>query len=163
MKCVVCGKEYEKDRCPVCGFPKVEFPGDPEEGLRAMRPAIEAYRDDFLSKVSIGVIVYQWKDDNGAIVLDRSERLQIGTGKELMGNTRWLAEKFARIPDEEGLQVNLSIRINGKDEERSVRIPNLMEPELQELGAAVDEALNIQLLLRNSSRSTQSEKMPLFR
>lgn len=163
MKCIVCGKDYEKDSCPVCQFPKIEFPGDPEKGLQAMKGAIDAYRDDFLKQVSVGVIAYQWKDDNGVIVMDRSERVQIGTGKELREATRWLAEKFARIPDEEGLQVNLSIRINGKDEERSVRIPNLMEPELQELGAAVDEALNIQLLLRNSSRSTQSEKMPLFR
>ena len=162
MKCIVCGKEYEKDSCPVCNFPKIEFPGDPEKGLQAMKPAIDAYRDDFLGQVSIGVIVYQWKDDNGEIVMDRSERLQIGTGRELLENTQWLAEKFARLPEEAQLQVNLSVRVNGKEEARNVRIPNLMEPELQELGAAVDNALNIQLLLRNSSGSTQSEKMPLF-
>ena len=162
MKCIVCGKEYEKGNCPVCNFPKIEFPGDPEEGLRAMKPAIDAYRDDFLSQVSIGIIAYQWKDSNGEIVMDRSERLQIGTGQELRGNTRWLAEKFARIPDAEKLQVGLSIQVNGKGEERSVGIPNLTEPELQELGAVVDDDLNIQLLLRNSSGSTQSEKLPLF-
>lgn len=162
MKCIVCGKEYEKDSCPVCGFPKVEFPGDPEKGLQAMKPAIDAYRDDFLGQVSIGIIAYQWKDDSGMIVMDRSERLQIGTGKELRENTRWLAEKFARIPDEEKLRVSLSVQVNGIGEERSVGIPNLTEPELQELGAVVDDALNIQLLLRNSSGSTQSEKMPLF-
>ena len=163
MKCVVCRKEYEKGNCPVCNFPKIEFPGDPEEGLRAMKPAIDAYRDDFLGQVSVGIIVYQWKDDNGVIVGNGSERLQIGTGKELRGSTRWLTEKFARIPDEEKLQVNLSVQVNGKGEERSVSIPNLKEAELQELGAVVDDALNIQLLLRNSSGSTQSEKMPLFR
>ena len=163
MKCIVCGKEYEMDACPVCRFPKVEFPGDPEKGLQAMKPAIDAYRDDFLGQVSIGIIAYQWKDDRGMIVMDRSERVQIGTGQELRGNTRWLAEKFARIPDAEKLQVGLSIQVNGKGEERSVGIPNLMEPELQELGAAVDDTLNIQLLLRNSSGSTQSEKIPLFR
>lgn len=163
MKCIVCGKEYEKDKCPVCLFPKIEFPSDPEKGLRAMRPAIDAYRDDFLGQVSIGIVAYHWKDDDGDIVMDRNERIQIGTGKELLGNTKWLAEKFARIPDEEELQVNLSIQVNGEDEVRSVSIPNLMEPELQELGAVVDDALNIQLLLRNSSGSTQSEKTPLFR
>ena len=128
-----------------------------------MKPAIDAYRDDFLGQVSVGIIVYQWKDDNGVIVGNGSERLQIGTGKELRGSTRWLTEKFARIPDEEKLQVNLSVQVNGKGEERSVSIPNLKEAELQELGAVVDDALNIQLLLRNSSGSTQSEKMPLFR
>ena len=163
MKCIVCGKEYEKDKCPICNFPKIEFPTDPEKGLQAMKPAIDAYRDDFLSQVSIGIIAYQWKDSNGEIVMDRSERIHIGTGKELRENAKWLAEKFARIPDEENLQVSLSIQVNGKDEERNVSIPNLMESELQELGAAVDGALNIQLLLRNSSGSTQSEKMPLFR
>lgn len=162
MKCIVCGKEFEKDNCPLCGFPKVEFPGDPEKGLQAMKPAIDAYREDFLGQVSVGIIVYQWKDDGGKIVMDRSERLQIGTGKELRGNARWLAEQFARIPDAEKLQVGLSIQVNGKGGERGVEIPNLPEPELQELGAVVDGDLNIQLLLRNSSGSTQSEKLPLF-
>ena len=163
MKCIVCGKEYEKTECPVCKFPKVEFPGDPEKGLQAMRPAIEAYREDFLGKVSVGIIAYQWRDDNGAFAMDRKERVPIGTAKELRENTRWLAEKFARIPDEEELRVSLSVQVNDIDEERSVGIPNLMEPELQELGAAVDGDLNVQLLLRNSSGSTQSEKTPLFR
>lgn len=163
MKCIVCGKKYEKDRCPVCNFPKIEFLTDPEEGLQAMKPEIDAYRDNFLSQVSIGITAYQWKDNNGEIVMDRSERIHIGTGKELRGNTKWLAEKFGRIPDEEKLQVSLSIQVNGKVEEQSVNIPNLLEPELQELGAAVDDALNIQLLLRNSSGSTQSERIPLFR
>lgn len=163
MKCIVCGKDYEKDKCPVCGFPKIEFPGDPEKGLQMMKPTIDAYRDDFLSRVSVGIMAYRWKDDNGVLAMDRVERIQIGTGKELRGNTKWLAEKFARIPEEERMQVNLSIEVNGRGEERSVRIPNLKEAELQELGAAVDGALNIQLLLRNSSGSTQSEKMPLFR
>lgn len=162
MKCIVCGKDYEKDKCPICNFPKIEFPADPEKGLQAMRPAIDAYREDFLGQVSVGILVYQWKDSSGEIVMDRSERLQIGTGKELYEKTKWLAEKFARIPDEETLRVNLSIQVNGSGEERSVSIPNLMESELQELGAAIDGALNIQLLLRNSSGSTQSEKMPLF-
>ena len=163
MKCIVCGKEYEKGNCPVCNFPKIEFPGDPEEGLRAMKPAIDAYRDDFLGQVSIGIIAYQWKDDNGVIVSGGSERVRIGTGKELREHTQWLAEKFARIPDEEKIQVSLSVQVNGKGEERSVSIPNLMEAELQELGAVIDGDLNIQLLLRNSSGSTQSDKMPLFR
>ena len=163
MKCIVCGKDYEAGSCPVCNFPKIEFPGDPEQGLLAMKPAIDAYRDDFLKQVSVGIIVYQWKDSNGALVMDRRERLQIGTGKELLENPRWLAEKFARIPDEARLQVDLSVQVNGKGEERSVSIPNLTEPELQELGASVDGTLSIRLLLRNSFRSTQSEKMPLFR
>ena len=162
MKCIVCGKDYEKDSCPVCQFPKIEFPGDPEKGLQAMKPAIDAYREDFLGQVSIGIIAYQWKDDNGVIVMDRSELVPFGTGRELRGNTKWLTEKFARIPDEERLQVSLSVQVNGKSEVRSVSIPNLTDAELQELGAAVDDALNIQLLLRNSFRSTQSEKMPLF-
>ena len=162
MKCIVCGKEHEADKCPVCNFPKIEFPADPERGLQAMKPAIDAYRDDFLGQVSIGVIAYQWKDDNGVIAMDRMERIPLGTGKELREGTKWLPEKFARIPDEEKLQVILLIQVNGKGEERSVSIPNLMEAELQELGASVDGDLNLQLLLRNSSGSTQSEKIPLF-
>ena len=163
MKCIVCGREHEKNECPVCKFQKVEFPGDPEKGLQAMRPAIEAYREDFLGKVSVGIIAYQWRDDNGAFAMDRKERVPIGTGKERRESARWLDEKFARIPEEEQLLVNLSVRVNDMDEERSVGIPNLTEPELQELGASVDGDLNIQLLLRNSSGSTQSEKIPLFR
>lgn len=163
MRCIVCGREYEDDKCPVCNFPKVEFPADPEEGLRAMKPTIDAYRDNFLNQVSIRIMTYQWKDDNGVIAMDSKKQIPIGTGKELREGTKWLAEKFARIPDVEKLQVDLSIQVNDMGGVyRSVSIPNLMEAELQELGASVDDNLNLQLLLRNSSGTTQSEKIPLF-
>ena len=163
MKCDVCGKDHDKNIGPVCKFPKVEFPGDPKEGREAMEPMIRAFREEFLGRVSVGIIAYQWKDDNGALVMAGKERVQIGTGKELREGARWLDEKFARIPEEEQLMVSLSVRVDDIDEERSVGIPNLTEPELQELGAEVDGDMNIRLLLRNSSGSTQSEKIPLFR
>ncbi len=163
MKCIVCGKVHDGNECPVCKFPKIHFPGDPQEGLRTMKPAIDSYRDSFLERVSVGVITYRWKDEGGTIVLDREERVAIGTGKKLREAAVWLEESFARIPEAKELAVKVSVQVDGQEEVHTVKVPTRMEAELQQLGAEIDEELNLSLLLRNDSGSTRSEKEPLFR
>ncbi|MCC8129608.1 MAG: hypothetical protein LIO51_06705 [Clostridiales bacterium] len=150
MKCLVCGKHFEGGECPRCGFPEIQFPGDPEEGRKKLRPAVDEYRRKLLDRVGqIGVIVCFWKDEDGVVVLDREERLPLGSGTELLGRTAWLPRKFARIPDAQELQ--LRVYMDGADgsREATVRLPNLLAPELQELGATVDEDMTLRLLLRS--------------
>ena len=59
----------------------------------------------------------------------------------------------------------VKLRITAGDEvtEKTVRIPNLNKPELQQLGAKMDQNFNITLLLRNDSQKpAQSVPTPLF-
>lgn len=162
MKCVVCGKEYFDKVCPICHFPVIKFPGDPIEGMRAMKPKIDAYREHFLSYVNVGIVTYTWKDEDGAIVLDKENELIFGTGTQLYKGVCWISQKFARIPDVKDLDVQLVVYNNGNRSVWKVSIPNLFETEFQEIGAALDEDLNIQLILKNDSGQTKSNKEPLF-
>lgn len=162
MKCVVCGKEFNDNSCPVCQFPVIKFPGDPTEGMRAMKHKIDAFRDHFLSQVSVGIVTYTWKDGDGMIVLDKENELDFGTGTQLYNGVCWISQKFARIPDVKSLDIQLSVHHNGSKSGRKVTLPNLFETELQEIGAALDENLNIQLILRNASGQAKSKKEPLF-
>lgn len=162
MRCLVCGREFDAETCPVCQFPVVRFPGDPEEGLRAMQPTIDAYREHFLSGVRIGIVTYRWKDDGGTLAVDRKETVWIGTGAELYGREGWIAERFARIPEVPSLEVELSVSVGGRETVRKVNLPNRQEAQLQEIGAALDPQMHLRLLLRNEAGQTQSEEIPLF-
>lgn len=163
MKCPVCKKEYDGPKCPVCGFPKVEFPGDVEEGLRVMGPTIDKYRaETFLPSLEVGVTAYYWKDSNGAVVSNGSKMIPFGRGAELIGSTRWIDTEFARIPNETQLKVKLYVKTCVGQAELPVTIPNLNEAELQRLGISIDDGFVATLMLMNSSNWSKSEAIYLF-
>ena len=162
MKCLICGTNYQGVECPNCKFPYIAFPGDPEEGIRRMKPQLDAYRSSFLERISLGVVSYYWKEKNGELVLDREEVRPIGSGKQLSEGTVWVEESFARIPDLERLPLSLSLKLDGGEKKLSVSLPNRLEPELQQLGAEMNERLQLRMLLRNSSGVSASEWISLF-
>lgn len=166
MKCLVCGEIFEGNECPRCRFPVVNFPGDPEAGLKMLQPMIEQHRREFLSRFQVGVTACYWKDADGKLVLDRKERIPVGTGAELMNGEVWLPRKFARIPDVPELQVGVYIDSDEYHREMQVPLPNLMGKELQELGmkvVTVDSECRLVLLLRNSTEGpVASEEIALL-
>ena len=164
VTCLVCGKKYETGDCPRCKFPDVQIPGmDREKALIHLKPAIEASRKAFLETVRVDVISYRWKDQDGTIVLDRKDALTLGTGTALTQGEVWLTGKFARIADEAFVPVKIRVTAGDEVTEKTVRVPNLQKPELQQLGAKLDQDLNITLLLRNDSQKpVQSDPTPLF-
>lgn len=163
MKCFVCNYEFEGNICPRCRFPKVFIPGDFESGLKKIQPEIDAYRDEFLGGIEVGILAYYWKDENGAVVLDRAERIPFGTGRELVGNTVWLDRSFARIPDEEQLKVHVYIKAGGNEREATISLPNLREAELQQIGIVTDDDYNFRLLLKNKTGTpTSSDSVAIF-
>lgn len=166
MKCLVCSKIFEGNKCPRCEFPNIQIPGGPEEyeaGLEALKPMIEQRRRAFLEGIDVGIVIYHWKDQDGAIVEDREETVSFGRGDELRQREVWLDRKFARIPDEPSLPLRVAISVGGKKREEALDIPNLLEAELQEIGIAMDEEFNICLMLRNESGTpTKSRPIPLF-
>ena len=162
MKCVVCGAEFEEDRCPACGFFVVYFPGDAEEGLRKLQPQIAAYRQAALDKISVGVLSYRWKGVKDYVVLDREERREIAAASALKDRTVWLNEQFARDPQAETLELRLSLRLGKYEARRGMTVPNLKEARLQELGASLDADGNLRLHLRNGVSESTGAPTPLF-
>lgn len=163
MKCLVCSKIYEGGECPRCRFPDVQIPGDREEAIEKLKPAINAYRTTFLESIRVDIVAYHWKDRNGSVVLDHQDRIPLGTGNELLQGERWLSTKFARVPDQEQLPVTICVTTAEGTQEKCVYVPNLQRAELQQIGAKMDPDCNIQLLLRNDTdKPTQSELVPLF-
>lgn len=163
MKCFVCNNEFDGNVCPRCKFPKVFIPGDYEAGLEKMKPEIDAYREEFLDGIEVGIITYFWKDEGGNIVLDREERASFGKGKDLRGSTLWLEQLFARIPDEETLNIRVYIKAGDSESEKTVRLPNLFEAELQRIGIYTDEDFRFKLLLKNDTGTpTNSDFIEIF-
>lgn len=166
MKCVVCSSTFEGGRCPICQFPVVSYPGDPEEGLRAIKPKIDQCFERFLNQLEVAIVSYHWKDNNGKLSLDYQNALSFGNGTSLLQNTVWLSQSFARVPDQKTLSVTLNLQIGSVLKEKTIIIPNLLEPGLQQIGASIRKSDQhgpmIQLQLRNSSRSVNSEWVALF-
>lgn len=160
--CPVCHFQFEGGECPVCQFPDLAFPGDPEEGLRRMKPQIDAYRESFLSRVKIGIVSYYWKDRDGSLVLDHEQIEEFGTAKQLSEGPIWLSQPFARLPDDRQLQLALSVELDGKVRKLAAALPNLLEPELQKVGVELDDDLRLRVLLRNRTSRSASDWIPLF-
>lgn len=164
VTCLVCGKQYEKGDCPRCQFPDIQIPGlDRENAIHHLRPAIEACRKVFLETIKVSLVTYRWKDVNGTVALDREERIPLGTGTELFGNEKWLDGQFARIPDQQKIDVTICVKTNEGEQTKTIAVPNLHKAELQQIGASVDENFRIRLMLRNQSEnSTKSDPVALF-
>lgn len=155
MKCLVCGKIHEAAECPRCSFPDIQIMGDQDKAMESLRPAIIAYRTNFLKTVRLELMTYRWKDQDGQVVLDREERMLLGSGDGLQQET-WLPEKFARIADQEKIPVTVRITAGEESRDAVISLPNLHEPQLQQLGAVIDGDCCLRLLLRNDTQEPVS-------
>ena len=162
MECLVCGKEYVGSECPRCRFPDVQIPGDRQKTIESLRPAIEAFRTQFLQSVKLEIAAFHWKDEDGTVVLDREERVLLVDGEELQQGPKWLDQEFARIPDEQWVHVTLYITVAGDTRQEQIMLPNIHTPQLQQIGVEMVESFGIRLLLRNAANEmTKSETIQL--
>lgn len=153
MKCYVCGKQYEGNECPRCGFPAVEIPNTSwDQGRQALSATITPYRTKFLSEIEISLVSYRYRDGNGVYVLDREEPVSFGTGTTLYGTEHWLDQEFARLEDP-SFSARLRLNVRGQTRDEQVELTNLKAAELQNIGISVDEEFNIRLMLRNASET----------
>ncbi len=164
MKCFVCGKDHDRGVCPVCGFPRIEVPGDAsiEDAIRANKQTIDAYRSEFLENVSIGIEAFYWKDSDGSIVPDGQKTLVVGSGAGMLNNVVWLNQPFARLKDRDTLDLTVSVSRGDEKREFSVSMPNLPESELQQFGAVLDDSLRLTVALRNSAGYVKSDPIAVF-
>lgn len=153
MKCLVCGKDHEAAECPRCRFPDIQLMGDREKAMEQLMPTILAYRTNYLKSVRIFLPAYRWKELGGQLVADRTDWLELASGDTLMQEAQWLPEKFARIPDLPSVSVAVRIVSEEGQSEKTVCVPNLAEPQLQQLGAVIDSDCALHLLLRNDNHT----------
>ena len=156
MNCLVCGNPMTntENDCPRCGFHYLDYlGGDWAQAVEAQKPDAVFYRTNtFLPKFDLGITCYRWKDENGTIALASTERISFGTAAALEKNTVWLNQEFARLPDEDKLTVEVSVKEQGRAERTlQFTLPALTEPELQRLGLALDADLKLTLKLKTAS------------
>ena len=156
MNCLVCGRPITQDEniCPRCNFHYSDYMGGSwEKAMEAQRYDAQHYRrTTFLPRFDLGITCYRWKDESGSIALASTERLSFGSAAAAENKTVWLSQEFARLPEEEELTVEVSVRESGAAE-RTLRftLPALKEPELQKLGISLDADMKLVLKLKTAS------------
>ncbi len=164
--CRVCLKElnHSGGSCPRCGFQEPAFFGDPAKAQQLISRKADAYRTQYLSQFDFGVTVYYWKDKDGTLVPDRTERLSFGSGEALLGAAQWLDQPFARVPDVEAMGLQLDIRQAGTSyRTMSVQVPVPKGAHLQQAGISLSPDMKVRLLLKNPQDQTQSEPISFLR
>lgn len=164
MKCLICGKDHAAELCPICGFPRISTVGSVsmESIIEQNRQTIDQYREMFLEKVDVGIIIHHWKGEGDRIVLGSSERISIGSGLKLFGKAVWSDIVFARVSGAESIPISVSVMNEANESVLEAALPNLITPEVQRIGALINEKMELKLMLRSSSAESESEFYPLF-
>lgn len=151
------------DNCPRCGLTDFKIIGTNPDQEKALEPFIQTHRMGFLKKYTLGVTCYHWKDQNGTIVLDTTETLSFGTAADLLNNTIWLDQEFARMPEDQQIAIDLTVSETGaSDRTVQVSITPPTEPQLQLLGAQLDSELQLRLLVKNADTIRTSDPTAFF-
>ncbi len=169
MKCFVFGNTFNKNKCPICGFPVIVVPGAGkiEDALNENIELVMGYRKALLSKLKVSCLAYYSRDNKGKMELDHCEKIVIGSGTQLYGETVWSNQKFARIPDPDSIDVEFSVEYksaSGMDEEKKLKvsIPNLKDHELQNIGVSLSKAIELTAYLKNTHQQANSTPISLF-
>jgi hypothetical protein len=161
MICVVCNQVFSGSKCPRCGFPVVESL-DIDDYIESIRGEIESYRREFLTSLEVSLVIYHWKADGDRIVPGEKSRLYLGSYRELIGNPKLFACRFARIPDADELTLEVLFTSGKFEQSAIVSLPNLKEPSLQSIGIETDNDLQFRVSLMNDRGSlSTSEWIPL--
>lgn len=165
MKCIVCNKEIASPLrpCPRCGFLQPAVVGDAAGAEAFIAAKAEKHKRDLLANYDFGLTVYHFKDQDGTVVPDQEERLSFGKGDALLGEPVWLDQKFARIPEADTMELELSVQLEAEAVEKiPVTVPVPQGRHLQQVGALIGEDLSIKLLLKNPEEQTQSDGIPFL-
>ena len=160
ITCRVCAKSQIDPfhPCPRCGFLQPAVVGNAEAAEQMIARSVQLAKANFIKGFDFGIIAHYWKDQNGEVVPDHQERLSFGSGQAVLGNTVFLEQQFARIPDVATMELELSILHNGADYcTHKVEIPVPHGKHLQQVGLEMTQDLTVILILKNPEAQTQSE------
>lgn len=160
--CVVCGKKFDENAsgaCPYCRFPEITVLGGAEdEVIRFARQ----YRKEYLADMRFGVVCTTWRASGDKLVPDREEYVYFADGSVPAGQDVWCGRQLARCPDSASVMVRLAVEKAGRRWVREVAVPNLTQPQLQQVGIRLcGDTLHAQVLLRSGSRTSESQPVSL--
>lgn len=100
MKCVACGKDHwEGDECPRCHFPVYEILGDDlDQSVAQIQAFAKEFQKEYLNDLQLGVVIYQWKDQNGLVKEASHAPVYFAAGSILASGEFWYPQKLAPHP-----------------------------------------------------------------
>lgn len=162
MNCQICGKLFDGGLCPRCGNPVIYIPVESgEEGRRnqeLLNREIASRRNRLIDEASLGLKIFYWKKQDSEFIVDRSELLPLGTGRELRGKTTWIHQEFARDPDGQTVTLNYTVTLGKETMDGEVNIQNIISTGLQQIGVEMDDKGSFKFLLRNDQGEMTTSK-----
>lgn len=163
MKCLVCNTEYNGDECPVCEFPVVELFGDYEEGIKSIKPAIDSYRNEFVKKIIVGLVAYNYTIDNHGINETSTEEIEFGCISDLINKTQWSEEEFEIISARDRIPVTVYRKMNNRVTKQNIIEFQCDETGTFQVGIGVNDELEYHMLLKDSGgRIIESSQYSVF-
>ncbi len=160
MKCLSCNKEYTENlsKCPDCGCAFVRIAGDFEKEFQQIQTLAEQYRKEILKQYEVGLIANKWKEKDGKLVLDHKWYFPIARCDNLFEHEICLEQKFARIPSQEEITVEIKIYRNGSGYLNVMqKLKNLPQAEFVQFGAVVREGFQMYVFMKNDFDRSESE------
>ena len=159
--CKAClkGMTEVKGSCPRCGFRPPAVIGDPEAAQALIAQKAKKHISGFLRRLDLCVVTHVWKEQGEAVVADGQQLISFGTGDTLLEHTRFLKQKFSRVPDLSELAVELRVLKDGEIFlERTLSLPVPPGAYLLELGAELTSSLELNLVLKNPQGQTWNKE-----
>lgn len=160
--CIVCGKKFDENAngaCPSCQFPAIAVLGGAEDKLIGFA---RQYRKDYLADMRFGVVCTTWKASGDKLVPDQEERVYFADGSAPAEQDVWCDRQLARCPDGDSVKVRLAVEKAGRSWVREVSVPNLTQPQLQQVGIRLcGDTLHARVLLRSGGQTTESQPVSL--
>lgn len=149
MKCIICGKRFEKNECPVCHFPIIDFPCDITVGMQSIMPEVISYREIFAARVNIGLVNYYYIFRNDQIYEANEERIFLGSATELFQKDTWLCRTYENLTDTDRVDICLYIRADNQEFRRCVSVPVIHDAEALEIGITLDKDFRFCINIRS--------------
>ena len=120
------------------------------------------YRKDYLADMRFGVVCTTWKASGDKLVPDQEERVYFADGSAPAEQDVWCDRQLARCPDGGSVKVRLAVEKAGRSWVREVSVPNLTQPQLQQVGIRLcGDTLHARVLLRSGGQTTESQPVSL--
>ncbi len=159
-RCLACHALLSGEaECPVCGNPDYIVPNMTEKRLQTVQSWADEHRQEKLNGLAVEIYAYSRSEKDNKVIENPPERVKICDAKMLsFENITWLAEKFARIEDENGkaMQATLTVILSKQGKEWKKKEISFMTPTFKDfwyVGAVLTEGLGVSIVVGNKKET----------
>lgn len=163
MKCFVCGEEYEENAvgaCPRCGFPPIFLTDDSPETQAALRQTVDEYRKQLLGEFSVYVTAYEYEMTSESLTEKGERRILVATSEQLSPGQETWSELTFGVSEE--LILNVELEKKGEVMSCTLNMTPPVKNDSWKIGAALDDRLNLRLLVGSPESISVSDPVELF-